>query len=386
MQQNIELGDPGIDPMENSAAPAKAFPIQRLLVFLRKFWWVPVITVILAVTAAILYLRSLPPTFISKARMWESGKMTIPTGSFYTEDLQNYVGTQIELLRSQKMREQALVRLRAVQTNQNAVPLDKDGRPEKVEINVRQSPKSSVFVIDATSVNGEYSRNYLNALMGEYFAYKRDLRKRASMETLASLNSEVTRLELKLQEDQAKFTEFRKSNNLAILQAEDRMAGSYLMKLKTKLSDLKLKEQILDSDIESEQKPIGEYIPPKLTTANLAAKKRNLQIQESNILASIKEWETKVNLGSERLIEVERFKGEIARVQNQYDRFITLYQNLETSRNIDQETIDVLETASAAVPAPKQDVAMAAGGAIGGLILGLGILIGVWFFALRRCG
>src|SRR3990172_4387729 len=86
-------------PMDDDAAPASPLPIRRLWTFLLKCWWVPVLTLLLCVGAAVAYLVSIPPTFVSRASMWETVKLRLPDGALFMEDLQTFLGTQTELLR-----------------------------------------------------------------------------------------------------------------------------------------------------------------------------------------------------------------------------------------------------------------------------------------------
>jgi len=230
---------------EDYSAPASPFRIQKFIAFLRKYWWVPVLTLTLALGAAMGYFLLAPPTFVSSAAMWETEKMNLPEGALFTEDPQNYLGTQTELLRSGRMRQLTLARLQAAGTN--AVPRDKDGKPLGVKLKVTQAPKSSVFVVEASSSNPAYTQAYLDSLMDEYLDYKKNIRKLVSGDTLASISEQVLRMERDLKADQDALTTFEQSNNLAILQEEGTIAGGYLARLKTQLSDYQLESQLLEA-------------------------------------------------------------------------------------------------------------------------------------------
>jgi capsular exopolysaccharide synthesis family protein len=230
---------------EDYSAPASPFRIQKFISFLRKYWWVPALTLTLALGAAIAYFLLAPPTFVSSAAMWETEKMRLPEGALFTEDPQNYLGTQTELLRSGRMRQLTLARLQTAGTH--TVPVGKDGKPLGVKLKVTQAPKSSVFVVEASSPNPAYTQAYLDSLMNEYMEYKKNIRKVVSGDTLASISEQVLRLERDLKADQDALTTFERTNNLAILQEEGTIAGGYLAKLKTQLSDYKLDSQLLEA-------------------------------------------------------------------------------------------------------------------------------------------
>lgn len=248
----INSGPPGpadyssMDPQDQyGAPPASPIRIRRLLHFFLRFWWLPLLTLICALGAAGAYVYFAPATYVSYGRMWETEKLRLPDGAAFTGDLQNYYGTQMELLQSGRLLELALARL--TENNSNAVPRDATGRPVEPDIKVRQLPKSTVFVLEATTPNAAYSQAILNALMNEYLVYKKTVRKVISGDTLSSISEQVLRLERELKADQETFISFQRTNNLAILQEEATTSGGYLARLKTQLSDLELEARLLEA-------------------------------------------------------------------------------------------------------------------------------------------
>jgi capsular exopolysaccharide synthesis family protein len=225
--------------------PPSHSPIRgrRLLAFLLKYWWVPTFTLMLGVGAAVEYLRWAPSTFVSSASMWETEKLRLPEGGLFTGDMQNYLGTQVELLRSGELAQLAMQRLLA--SGSNAVPTETDGRMMKAQVSVAQVPKSSILVVEVASTNGAFSRAYLSALLNEYLDFKRNLRKSEADYTLASMSEQVLRLERELKNEQDKLTAYEQTNNLAILQEEGNVSGAYLAKLETQLSDSQLEFKLL---------------------------------------------------------------------------------------------------------------------------------------------
>jgi capsular exopolysaccharide synthesis family protein len=428
--------------MEECAAPNSRFTPRRFVFFLRKFWWVPLLTVVLALGLSIAYIWYLmPPNFISNASMWETEKLRLPDGAAFTEDLQNYFGTQMELLQNEGMERRVVARLQSV--NNNAVPLGKDGKPIKVRITTSQSPKSTIFGIQAVSANPAYSQAYLDALLNEYLEYKKTVRKVVSGDTLASISEQVLRMETELKEGQAALTAFERTNNLAILQEEGTISGGYLAKLQTELSDLKLKARLLDiaavrpdmsaagntntlSDLtspieegdavsgtsasadhltpseevellKSERAKLSRFLRPKhpkivklddqiqrdekimemvrhQNLEQLDASRRDIKMKIENVAASIKEWEGKVVEANNRIAEAEQLKLSVSRSQSLYDRLVTLLQNVDISRNIDQETLTILDPASPSKRSYSEEIGLVEKSGFGGLALGLCII------------
>ena len=233
-----------MEPMTGSyVAPARKFRREKFFYFLRKFWWLPLVTLTLGIGTAVLIFFNTPPTFVSYGSLWETEKLRLPEGAAFTDDRDNYLGTQTELLRSQKLRELTLNRMRALNTNE--IVLDKDGTPLSVDIQVNSSTKSSVYTIEARSTNPAYTPAFLNALMLQYLEYRKNTRRAVSSDTLASISEQVQRLERDMKTGQAALTEYERSNNFTALQEESTVEASYLAKLRTELSDYQLESKLL---------------------------------------------------------------------------------------------------------------------------------------------
>lgn len=241
--------DPGFHlaaPMEmNATPPAPKFRIKKFLFFLRKFWWIPVTTLVLALIAATLSFIYTPPEFVASASMWETEKLQLPDGAAFSADSDTYFGNLTAVLQSDSLRQAALARLAAMGTN--AVAVDKNGNPIPVEISVYQEPKSSVFVVQATSVNPAFTSAYLNALVNSYLDFKKNVRKDVSDDTLSSIDNEINRQEQDMKNDQEVLAQYEQSNNLTVLEQENQVGSGYLAKLKTDLADYQLQSNLLDS-------------------------------------------------------------------------------------------------------------------------------------------
>ena len=219
-------------PVDDPGAAGTSFRVRRFLAFLLKFWWVPASTLAIGLVIEAGYVYWKQPAFVSKASMWETLKLRLPEGGVFSEgDMQNYMGTLNGLIQSETLRQQALAILRA-STNNASIALDKDGEPMPVDIGVLGKPKSSVFIIQAICSNPLFTRTYLNAIMDAYLDYKKNVRQEVSGDTLASISEQMQRRERDLKAEQDALLAFERTNNLAILEEEANVAGSYLTRLK----------------------------------------------------------------------------------------------------------------------------------------------------------
>lgn len=440
--------DPGfqlMEPMAGSPPPSpNKFRPQKLLFFLRKFWWIPVITLFLCGSAAVAIFFTTPPIFVSYGSLWETEKLQLGSGASFDDNGKKYLGTQSDLLRSEKLRQMTLTRMRALGTNQ--IILNDQGDPIPVEIQVFASSESSVYTIRARSSNPAFTPAYLNALMQQYLEYRKNVRSEVSGDTLASIAEQVQRLERDMKQGQAALTEYERSNNFAVLQEESSIEASYLAKLKTELSDYQLEMKLLDArelegdvngpgitgtnnaaglfdslrgqgsgtvvasgsgkmDADKEiellklqRERLSKNLKPKhpkivkldeeiarsqklvdfyrqQNHEQIATARKALQIKIDNVEQFVKEWEAKVSDSNNRLADADSLKQNVQRNQGMFDRLSSLLQNVEIGRNIDQETLAILEQASPSKRSYQEAKSMLVKSIVLGLGLGLGIIL-----------
>ncbi len=421
--------------MDDPGVTAASLRLRRFRIFLLRFWWVPVLTLFIGLAIEACYVYWKEPSFVSKASMWETVKLRLPEGGVFSEDMQNYAATLSGLFQSETLRQQALATLRA-STNSASIVMGKDGEPLRVAISVAGNAKSAVYLIQATSSNPWYTQTYLNAVMSAYLDYMKATRAQVSGDTLASLSDQMQHWERDLKTGQDALLAFERTNNLAILQEEATVAGSYLTRLKTQLSDLQLEARLLDaatnnpglvmngtvpgtSDMTSapsagaasdQQSPryqiellkmqrarLSKYLRPKHPKIikldaeieraeeleaiyqrqdrdQLAAARQANQLKTDNIVASIQEWQDKVVQANATIAEADRLKLDIQRTQSVYDRLALLVQNVGISRDIDQENLAILEPAMPAKRSYTSEKAGLALAVVGGLAAGLGLV------------
>jgi succinoglycan biosynthesis transport protein ExoP len=232
-------------PAAGSSVPDSSHRLRRFLAGLKKFWWIPLIVLLVGTGVGYLVIRQMEPAFISQARMRETMKMRLPDQSVYSDGAESrMVGTMIELLQSRKLRDLTLARLKADPGNIE-IPLGKDGQPPPVSISVNTSPSSSIYYITATSSNPAFTQHYLDALMQSFINYDRDQRNTISGDTLASITDQMQGLERDLKYEQDALMTFQQTNDMAIVQQEGSIAGGHLGQLQIQLEDLQLEAKLL---------------------------------------------------------------------------------------------------------------------------------------------
>ncbi|MEI6350321.1 MAG: polysaccharide biosynthesis tyrosine autokinase [Verrucomicrobiota bacterium] len=426
-----QLGAPALqEPSKNSAALFTKLHRYRFL--LAKRWWVLFITLSLTVALQAWRTVSVPVRFVSVGRMMVSGQISLPGSAVYSEEAGNFYGTQEQLMQSQAVRIAAEARIQALRPGL---------QPCGVGISVSQQQRTSIFILQATGDQPEYTQALLDAVMQEYINAKKEMRSQKSETTLTAITDTLKVLEKEIKaEDEARI-EFQKQNNVSFLETQGNSAGNYLSTIDNKLAALNTEYQLLsllstDQSIERQRGkteksgnfdspdgdqsglgPQAEYLRakqelvllkaklaeyaqdmrprhPKIAKinadialqerlmetyrdqnkANLSERRDSIKLQIENLQNERKEWSAKALQLSGRMAEYETIKSKLDRSKALYDRLLTSMQAVDVNKNIDQDVVSVLETASPPSTI-RPGLAKALSAAIaGGLAAGLAIL------------
>lgn len=445
----VPPSDPGfqlMEPMQSANPPAATkFRPQKFLYFLRKFWWIPLLTLALSLSVAVVIFFRTPPIFVSYGSLYETEKLRLPDGAAFTDDRDNFLGTMSGLLRSPRLRNLTIIRLESVHTNE--IVKDSQGEPIEVDINVYSPPKTLIYALEARSSNPAFTSAYLDALMNQYLDYRKSVRSEVSGDTVASISKQVEIFERNMKAAQAALNAYERSNNFAVLVQESTIEASYLAKLKTELSDYQLQMKMLDArELEMEAGHLGptnasdtifdslrgsgaavsstsgrldanrqiellklerdrlaKYLRPKhpkmvkldeeiarsqklievyrqQNQDQIAAARKSLEIKIASEQEFIRDWEGKLADSSARIAAADSLKQDVQRNQGLYERLSQLLQNVDIGRNIDQETLAILQDASPSTRSYREAKTMLSQS----VVFGLGIGLGIVFFIMWR--
>ena len=241
----LDFGSYPAPPAYPVAAPNSNF--HRYLVFLRKKWYLLLLSVLLFGALAAVYINYWPVSYVSMAHMWAAGKagLQLREGATYNEDSQNFAGTQIELLQSDKLSERAFARV--LKAPGVIIPTNSEGKPKLVSIKVSQLPKSAVLRLKAKGPTETYTRAFLDATMDEFLAYKKEVHSATSGDTYTSVSEQIARQQADLKAAQDKLTGYQRDNNVAVLEEQAKAASAYLTQLLAEFSQLKVEYQLLEA-------------------------------------------------------------------------------------------------------------------------------------------
>jgi capsular exopolysaccharide synthesis family protein len=176
--------------------------------------------------------------FVSTGRMMVSGRINIQQGASFSEELANFFGTQIELMKSAEVREKAASQLAAKEPELQPIP---------VSLTVSQLPQTSIFVLSTSGSEPRYAQKILDAIMQEYEAAKKEMRSSKSESTQTAILEEISRVERDMRQGESDLLAFQKENSVGYLEQEGNSAGAYLATLNRQLADLRTQYELLDS-------------------------------------------------------------------------------------------------------------------------------------------
>jgi capsular exopolysaccharide synthesis family protein len=211
---------------------------------LARKWWIPALCVISGLVTVWSLSWYGPPTFISVGRMIVSTKLSTQEASAYSEEMNNFLGTQANLMQSDEVVRRALSRV-ALRYRETMPVARRMQAPVKLRVAI--TPKTSIFVLTGTGNDPQFTQAFVQACMDEFITVKEELRTRSSDVALAGMGAEVQRLEKTLSElDQAQM-DFETTNSMALFEEQGNRVGNYLSALNQRLAALSSELDLLQS-------------------------------------------------------------------------------------------------------------------------------------------
>ena len=212
----------------------KAYRYRALL---GKYWWLVLFTTCAGFAGAAWKNAHQDIVYVSTGRMMVSGKINLPEGATYTEEMNLFISTQRELMQDEAVRRRADDLLHST---------DPEVTPTPVNLVVAPLPATSIFILTATGAEPIYPQKFLDAVMHEYMATRHDMRTQKSEDAETSIEDEISRVQADVRKDEERLIAFQRENNIGFLEQGGNSAGAYLGKLNTQLAELKKESQLLD--------------------------------------------------------------------------------------------------------------------------------------------
>ena len=363
--------------------------------------------------------------------MYVSGRVILSeTPTTFAEELANYLGTQIEIMRSQQIHDRSIQRLALAGLN----PV------ENTELSIDVIKNTTILMLRSESGDAKFAQRYLDALMTEFIEFKKDRRLAASQSTLEQISEEIVRLERELNQHELAFFEFRENNNIGVWAQQSEASAQFLNDLKGKESNIRLHLSLLDNwreivrnenislvaqanvpglssgpNFEGQGEALAEIrrelnklsierklrlrvlrpahpivqkidreielqkLPEESAAEELSGQREERRWALTSELASLQEaileWEKKALDSSRIEAEYQKLLDARDRTKELYDRMVSALRNIDIGKGVDQELIQVLQPAGGAQQInPEYRKNTVKGALLGGLI-GWGVLV-----------
>lgn len=387
-----------------------------------------------AVGAAIsLYRNSdLASTFHSSGRLVLSGRLNFSEGNPVANDFMSVLGTQLEVLTSEELRERAMIKLR----------LERPEATVRPELTARLVPRTTIFELSASSASATHVQRYLDLVMEDYVTMRREQRLVSSRSVMDQISGEITRLEGILNAQEAEVFRFKQQRNIIFWEQQSSTAARFLSQLKNREASLRMQLRLAEllergNGGESLASRVGTLemaetaatrVRPPAAGGTLAAQKlrlRELEIELEalaltfrprhpkyqrlegeiaklrrlvallasedaaafkaevaalrseleTILASMEEWEKKVLESGQVEAEHQKLQSSVTRTRELYQRLVGSLQNIDFRKGVDDEVIQVLKRAEVAHESRPDAAKPLRNGIVTGLLGGVGLLL-----------
>jgi capsular exopolysaccharide synthesis family protein len=217
-----------------------AVKIHRVKYWARRYWWIAAMTIMigLAIQDALCLLQT--PRYLSTSRMMVSGRISLPQGGVYSGGLElaNFYGTQVALMKSPQMVNQALDLVTATHPD---VAVDPDA-----EVDASLAPKTAIFELRVTSKDPDFAKLLLDAIMDAYLSSQRGWKNQTADEAVSAITEEISGLDAEIGKYEQQLLDFQKENNIAFIEDQSSSTATYLVGLNNDLASLTKERDLLD--------------------------------------------------------------------------------------------------------------------------------------------
>jgi capsular exopolysaccharide synthesis family protein len=240
-----------------ASAPERLGGRSRLGFWCRRYWWIVALTMMVAMLVEDVLCYLAKPEYVSSARMMVSGHVTIPQGQLYDGglDLANFYGTQVALMKSPQIENQAVDRVASLHPE---VTPDKDAT-----VDAGLELRTSIFDLRVTSGDPDYAKLLLDSLMDAFLASKREWKNQTTDEAVSAITEEISRLDGEIRNDEQELLNFQKANNVVFIEEQSSSAATYLVNLNDELARLTKDRDLLALETaDAKIKPPDTYVGP----------------------------------------------------------------------------------------------------------------------------
>jgi capsular exopolysaccharide synthesis family protein len=211
---------------------------QRYKVLLRRRWWFLILTAAIAICGTALNISSKKTEYRANGTVIAGMQVKLgDRGSvFENKFIQEFYGTQIEMLQSARIKANALTRLRG-----------SDPGLKEIDVNIRvtQNKGSSILNVVGVGEEPEFTWKYVNALLDEYLAMRKETFDSSVEGTANKIIAEVQRKEQAMVDKKKAYEDFLKNNDQTLFNSSQNQAAVYLASLQHNLRLLETEKSFM---------------------------------------------------------------------------------------------------------------------------------------------
>lgn len=215
--------------------------LQRYKVLFRRRWWFLLLFAAIAVCIQTLRVTGKETEYLAVGKIVAGPRINLnETRNDVIQQATlpaDFYGTQIEILTGGELRRRALDRVRSLHPEIKEID---------VEIKVTQTRGSSILNVAGIGKEPKYTRLFLDALLDEYMAFRREMIERSVDSAQNKVIEEVLAREKKVKDTKANLENFLKNNNTVIFEGERNESAAYLSKLKAQLNDYETERKLME--------------------------------------------------------------------------------------------------------------------------------------------
>ena len=305
---------------------------KKLLV---RNWWLIALCVSMGVCAQAWKVSTYPDEYRSNARIVVTGQLAFKDSVDYREEMANFYGTAVQILQSTELKRRVRERVKSIHPEMNATT---------VGLTIERQKNSAILNVLAQGGSPAYVQAFLDALLDEYVAFRREMRSKVSESAIDRIELQLALEEKRLGESRAKLQSFEEENNVVVLEEGRNNSAQYLRGLKAQLADLKAEGNLLrrldiEKNILRRNDPgepfAGGEEPPSVPLADAERDylktRREIELLKEDITEKLRNWKP----AHPKIKELER-------KLRQAERLLAVYRRESEAKNAQRiESVDL---------------------------------------------
>jgi capsular exopolysaccharide synthesis family protein len=221
-------------PLPTSSTPREGLgrigvKLYRYRNLVLRHWWILALTIGLGLAYQGWVLSQKPRVFQSSSQIIIKEELSGIGGVIATNSAENFVGTQMSIIRSVPVIEGARA---AVALNHPEL------QGPTPDIAVSMIPRTQIFIVTGTGPEPEYTRAFVDALVISFMEYRRNSKNSARTGVGENIDQQIVKMKQELAAAEAKLRAYVTANKMPFWEEQYKTAPKYLSELKNRQANI----------------------------------------------------------------------------------------------------------------------------------------------------